>query len=118
MALAPTPPTETRHLRSGETELAGDDRQRLTVTLSFDGPECMLVLAGDLSSDSVIALESQFDQLVSGGVDRVVLDVDGLQAVDNAGIGALARLEEVMGERHMAVSLRSERWPHDACSAS
>jgi ABC-type transporter Mla MlaB component len=84
--------------------------------MSFNGSECMLVLDGSLSVDSVVALESQFDQLVSSEVDHVVLDIDALQALDGAGVDALARLGELMDGRHAVVSLRSERWAQDACS--
>lgn len=84
--------------------------------MSFKGSECTLILDGSLSADSVIALESQFDQLVNSEVDHVVLDVDALQVLDNAGVDALARLGELMDGRHATVSLRSERWPRDGCS--
>ncbi|MGA3146973.1 MAG: STAS domain-containing protein [Acidimicrobiales bacterium] len=76
----------------------------------------MLILDGSLSVDSVIALESQFDQLVSSEVDHVVLDIDALHVLDNAGIDTLARLVQLMDGQHAVVSIRSEQWPQDACS--
>ena len=51
MALAPVQPCDVIPMADG--------RQRLTLTLSYQGAECTLTLAGSLDVDSVIALESQ-----------------------------------------------------------
>ncbi len=54
----------------------------------------MLVLRGALDAESVIALHSQFEQLTTGEFDHVVVDIDGLTSIDQAGASALSDLGE------------------------
>ena len=82
--------------------------QRLALTVVFRGPECTLILVGSLDADSAIALESQFDQLVMSRLEGVVLDVNGLHRVDQAGTESLARLDELLRRQGVDVSLSGE----------
>jgi ABC-type transporter Mla MlaB component len=75
------------------------------LTLSYQDPECTLSLAGSLDADSIIALESQFDQLSSGRFERVVLDVSRLPRLDQAGTRCLARLGDLLLSQGAEVSL-------------
>lgn len=72
--------------------LATRDSARLCLTLTWADRRCVLALAGALDADSVIALETEFDQLVRAGFDEVVLDTGGLAAVDESGAVTLAEL--------------------------
>ncbi len=83
-------------------------QQRLALTVVFQGSECTLILAGSLDADSAIALESQFDQLATSRLERVVLDLNGLHSVDQAGTESLARLDELLRRQGVDVSLRGE----------
>jgi len=72
---------------------AGPD-PRLTITASSVGPGWELVFRGSLDAGSVVALHSQFDQLVSGEFDHVIVDVSQLAVIDDVGAAALGALEE------------------------
>ncbi len=72
--------------------MATRDPARLSLTLTWADGRCVLALAGALDADSVIALETEFDQLVRAGFDEVVLDTGGLAAVDESGAVTLAEL--------------------------
>jgi len=67
---------------------------RLTITCTTVGPGWVLVLRGSLDVESVIALHSQFEQLLIGEFDHVIVDIDGLTAIDHAGASALSALGE------------------------
>ena len=86
-----------------------DGRQRLTVTLQFCGSDCTLILTGSLDADSVIALESQFEQLLIGRLDRVVLDVRGVSSLDQVGSASLGRLGELLAAGG-PTSVSAEEW--------
>lgn len=77
----------------------------LTLTLMYQGPDCTLTLAGSLDADSVIALESQFDQFESSRFERVVFDVSRLYRLDRAGARSLARLGELLSAQGAEISL-------------
>ena len=62
---------------------------RLAVISTVSGPVCTLSLRGWLDVESVIALETQFDQLDSQRFDTIVVDVRGLCGLDGAGSAAL-----------------------------
>jgi ABC-type transporter Mla MlaB component len=64
----------------------------LSVTLTPDGNRCIVEMAGTLDASSTAAVDTQYDQLLGAGFDEVVLDVSGVQRVDESGAAALAQL--------------------------
>jgi anti-anti-sigma regulatory factor len=80
-------------------------RERLVVTMTPLGRDCLLTLSGSLDGDSAIALESQFDQLAGGEFDQVLLDVNGLRRLDDAGASVLGRLGQLLSDRGTTVQL-------------
>lgn len=73
-----------------QREVAGP--ARLSVTLSPEGDRCIVEMAGTLDASSTAAVDTQYDQLLGAGFDEVVLDVSGVQRVDESGAAALAQL--------------------------
>ena len=49
-----------------------------------------LALRGELGHDSAVTLEAAIDDLCAAGVERLVLDLSGLTAIDRTGVGVLA----------------------------
>lgn len=101
-----TPASDQPHV---SPSAARSDVRRLALTVVFRGPECTLTLTGSLDADSAIALESQFDQLATSRLERVVLDVNGLHSVDQVGTESLARLDELLRRQGVDVRLSGER---------
>jgi anti-anti-sigma factor len=68
-----------------------------------------LVLSGVLGHDSAVALEAAIDELCAAGVNRLVLDLTGLEAIDRTGIGVIAMRCRLCGRRGIAVELVGAR---------
>ena len=64
----------------------------LRLTLTAHGDRCVLSMAGTLDATSAVAVETEHEQLVRAGFDEVVLDVTGLERIDESGAVALAQL--------------------------
>jgi len=79
---------------------------RFALTFSFEGSACTVALRGSLDADSVIALESQFDQMLSGQFERIILDVGGLRDLDEAGSRTLGRLGALVARGGVGLFLR------------
>ncbi len=67
---------------------------RLALICTSSESVCTLALRGDLDVDSVIALQTQFDQLASEHFKEIVLDTSGLLRPDATGKATLGRLRE------------------------
>ena len=65
---------------------------RLSVTLSPEGIRCTVVIAGTLDAVSTAAIDALYDQLVGAGFGEVVLELSGLDQIDEAGAVAIAQL--------------------------
>jgi anti-anti-sigma factor len=63
---------------------------RLTLTSTAD--RCVLSMAGTLDVTSVVAVETEHEQLLRAGFDEVILDVTDLALIDESGAVALAQL--------------------------
>ena len=63
---------------------------RLAITCTASGPVCTLAFLGWLDADSVVALETQFDQLAGGEFEEIVVDTRGLRGLDAEGVAALS----------------------------
>jgi anti-anti-sigma factor len=76
------------------------------LTVDDHGSTCTFTLSGSLDIDSVIAFESQLDQLIFGQYDHVVLDVGRLDHLDEAGLGGLRKLGEIAAVNGTSILLR------------
>lgn len=68
-----------------------------------------LVLSGELGHDSAVALEAAIDELCATGVNRLVLDLTGLEAIDRTGVGVIAMRCRLCGRRGVSVELVGTR---------
>jgi anti-anti-sigma factor len=64
-----------------------------------------LALLGELGHDSAAALEAAIDELCAAGVERLVLDLSGLTAIDRTGVGVVAMRCRLCGRHGTAVEL-------------
>jgi anti-anti-sigma regulatory factor len=76
------------------------------LTVDDQGATCTLTLSGSLDADSLIAFDSQLDQLIFGQFDQVVLDVGRLDHLDEAGLGGLRKLGEIAAFNGTSIVLR------------
>ena len=68
-----------------------------------------LVLSGELGHDSAVALEAAIDELCANGVNRLVLDLTGLEAIDRTGVAVIAMRCGLCGRRGVSVELVGTR---------
>jgi anti-anti-sigma factor len=68
-----------------------------------------LALSGELGHDSAVALEAAIDELCATGVNRLVLDLTGLEAIDRTGVGVIAMRCRLCGRRGVSVELVGTR---------
>jgi anti-anti-sigma factor len=64
-----------------------------------------LAISGQLGHESAAELEAAIDDLCASGVDRLVLDLSGLTAIDRTGVGVIAMRCRLCGRRGVAVEL-------------
>lgn len=74
-----------------------------------------LALSGELRHRSAVALEAAIDELCAAGVDRLVLDLTRLEAIDRTGVGVIAMRCRLCAGRGVAVELVGAR-PHVAAA--
>jgi anti-sigma B factor antagonist len=68
---------------------------RLTVTTATDNGVATLTIAGELDPSSAPTLdEAVGSALDTGGVDRVMLDLAGVEFIDSSGLTVLIRAHE------------------------
>ena len=68
-----------------------------------------LALSGELGYDSAPALEAAIDDLCAAGIDRLVLDLSALEAIDRTGVDVIAMRRRLCGRRGVAVELAGAR---------
>lgn len=68
-----------------------------------------LALSGELWHDSAVALEAAIDDLCADGVDRLVLDLRGLETIDRTGVDVIAMRCRLCRRRGVAVELDGAR---------
>ena len=66
----------------------------LTVEFRSMGPVCILTLRGELNGASIASLEVQIDQIGASDSDVVLLDLNGLQRLDEVGRRVLIGLDQ------------------------
>jgi anti-anti-sigma factor len=64
-----------------------------------------LELTGQLGHESAAALEAAIDELCAGGVQRLVLDLSRLTAIDSVGVDVVRMRCRLCGRRGVAVEL-------------
>ncbi len=74
-----------------------------------------LALSGELAHDSAVALEAAIDEVCAAGVDRLVLDLRGLETIDRTGVDVIAMRCGLCERRGVAVELVGMR-PHVAAA--
>jgi anti-anti-sigma factor len=74
-----------------------------------------LALSGELGHDSAVALEAAIDDLCAAGVNRLVLDLSGLEAIDRTGVDVIALRCGLCDRRGVSVDLVGTR-PHVAAA--
>jgi anti-anti-sigma regulatory factor len=80
-------------------------KARLAVISTVSGPVCTLSLKGWLDTDSVVALETQFEQLASQQFETIVVDVRELRGLDKVGTAALMYIRDQAEERGAELSI-------------
>ena len=66
----------------------------LTVAFRRIGPVCLLTLRGELNAASIAALEVQIDQIGASDSGVVLLDLAGVQRLDEVGRSVLVGLDQ------------------------
>lgn len=79
---------------------------RLSVTCDWSWPSCTLSLAGALDIDSLSAFDCQFDQIGCEPFTEVVVDVQQLRSIDDAGVASLRRLSHFVLEHRGTMRIR------------
>ena len=64
-----------------------------------------LALRGELGHDSAAALEAAIDDVCAAGVERLVLELSGLTAIDRTGVGVVAMRCRLCSRNGVAVEL-------------
>ena len=90
-----------------ETEVSGVREGRLSIGL-FAGPdEMVLVVDGELDMAGAPGLAAALARVPPGGLGpRVVLDLEGVEFMDAAGIGCLVRARHRLARRGGALVVR------------
>jgi anti-anti-sigma factor len=78
---------------------SGPEAPELAVAFRHVGQVCILSLDGALTANTLRAFESQIDRLGRTPCHRVVVDLSGLQAVDDAGMRVLIGLHHYVRAR-------------------
>jgi anti-anti-sigma factor len=89
----PMTPSSCRSERAPSLAAPGALPARLEVELREERSACVLVLNGALTGMSKVALEVQIEQLSYSSFDEVVLDLQGLTAIDEVGAALLNGLD-------------------------
>ena len=84
----PAPPP----LRTRPRTMDAETPPRLRLVLTTRDGRCLLSMAGYLDAVSVVAVETEHEQLLRADFDEVVIDVAGLTHIDESGAVALAQL--------------------------
>jgi anti-anti-sigma factor len=78
--------------RGGTYSCATQSVTRLAIIGYASGPVCTLTMRGRLDADSVIALDTQLEQLASDRFEEIVVDIRELHGIDASGRAGLDRL--------------------------
>jgi anti-sigma B factor antagonist len=74
-------------------------RGPLTIDVDAGLEACVIRLVGELDMSGIAVLEDELDRVLTGGSQRVVLDLESLSFVDSTGLSCLVR-----AARHWALN--------------
>ena len=91
--------------------MAAPDPPALRITAETDGPTAVLRLAGELDLATADVLRAKVAGLLGkgSGLQRLVLDLGGLEFVDVTGLGALIDARRRLAPTGATVALRRPR---------
>jgi anti-anti-sigma factor len=79
----------------------------LTISVSHEGDEALLVLKGELDPHTAPRLRDQIDQVAGDGASRIVLDLADLGFIDSSGLRVIISAHKQAAERGGRLVLRS-----------
>jgi anti-anti-sigma factor len=80
------------------------ERGPLTLRISEDGGSVLLIEAmGDLDMSNAQALDLELKRATETRVERIVVDLSGLQFIDSIGMATLGRIESHYGTERFAL---------------
>ena len=71
----------------------------LSIDVREQGPQCVVVLAGELDMQTAPDLSDRLTGLIDGGCRDVVVDVAGLEFMDSSGLAAILGGHKALRER-------------------
>jgi anti-anti-sigma factor len=84
-----------------------DFDQPLLITSTPDGSECVVTLVGELDPHTSPLLEREIDEGLSGGAQRLVLDLAELRFIDSSGLRVIIKAYKELEKRGGELILRS-----------
>jgi anti-anti-sigma factor len=101
----------SRRQAGGIRAIDEEGRYRGRGGIPHDPPQRLhtLEITGQLGHESAAELEAAIDDLCAAGVERLVLDLSGLSAIDRTGVDVIAMRCRLCGARGVSVELRGAR---------
>ena len=79
----------------------------LSVDLTEDGDLTVLTVRGELDAYSAPTLDAAFDEALSGGAQRLVLDLSDVGFIDSSGLRSMIRARKQVGDAPDALRIRN-----------
>ncbi|MDQ2648883.1 MAG: STAS domain-containing protein [Actinomycetota bacterium] len=78
----------------------------LEITVSFEGPDAVLTVEGEVDLGSIDTLAACLEQTVESGSGRVCVDMTGVTFLDSTGLNVLLRAHQALAEAERELVLR------------
>jgi anti-anti-sigma factor len=79
----------------------------LTVEVTEEGAATVFTVRGELDAYSAPTLDAAFDEALSNGARRLVLDLSGVGFIDSSGLRSMIRARKQVGEAADALTIRN-----------
>src|SRR5262245_46770897 len=79
----------------------------LTVDVTEEGGATVLTVRGELDAYSAPMLDAAFDDALSNGAQRLVLDLSGVGFIDSSGLRSMIRARKQVGDAPEALTIRN-----------
>lgn len=79
---------------------------QLEITVSFEGADTVLTVAGEIDLGSVDILSTCLEQAGNEGTGRVVIDLAGVTFLDSSGLNAILRANQSLHSLERELVLR------------